>query len=94
MTPVALFLALTTVQSQPPVLSLGDRCALVSAILNAPAKQGIQVDSIASPCPVLTRPRRGDIDGGGTYWASSALKSAGRRTAPGVRLARAAHAMR
>ncbi|HET6150871.1 MAG TPA: hypothetical protein VFH68_25265 [Polyangia bacterium] len=42
MTPVALFLALTTVQSQPPALSLGDRCALVSAILNAPAKQGVQ----------------------------------------------------
>jgi hypothetical protein len=38
MTPVALFLALTTVQSQPPALSLGDRCALVSAILNAPCQ--------------------------------------------------------
>ena len=42
MTPVALFLALATLQNQPPALSLGDRCALVSAILNAPAKQGVQ----------------------------------------------------
>jgi hypothetical protein len=42
MTPIALFLAVASMQSQPSALPLGDRCSLISAILNAPAKQGIQ----------------------------------------------------
>ena len=42
MTPIALFLAVATMQSPPPALSLGDRCSMLSAILNAPAKQGIR----------------------------------------------------
>ena len=44
MTPIALFLAVATMQSPPAALSLDDRCSLLSAILNAPAKQGIPGD--------------------------------------------------
>jgi len=44
MTPIALFLAVATMQSPPSALSLGDRCSLLSAILNAPAKQGSHGD--------------------------------------------------
>jgi hypothetical protein len=41
MTPIALFLAVAAMQSPPSALSLDDRCSLLSAILNAPTKQGI-----------------------------------------------------
>jgi hypothetical protein len=39
---VALLLAVASMQSPPSALSLGDRCSLLSAILNAPAKHGTQ----------------------------------------------------
>ena len=42
MTPIVLFLAVAAMHSPSAALSLGDRCSLLSTILDAPAKQGIQ----------------------------------------------------